>query len=128
LILVDSSVWIDHLRSADASLAKLLNYGQVLSHPFVIGELALGGLRQRATIIGALHDLPKATVADDGEVLGFIERQSLYGRGIGYIDAHLLASVRLTADATLWTRDKRLHEIASEFRLAAVVPPTGTAN
>jgi predicted nucleic acid-binding protein len=122
LILVDSSVWIDHLRSADPGLADLLNRGQVFAHPFVIGELGLGSLRQRATIIGALQDLPKATVADDGEVLAFIERQSLYGRGIGYIDAHLLASVRLTADTTLWTRDRRLHEVATDLGLAATFP------
>jgi predicted nucleic acid-binding protein len=119
LILVDSSVWIDHLRSADAGLAKLLNQGQVLAHPFVNGELALGSLRQRAGIISALQDLPKAVVADEVEVLGFIEGHALFGRGIGYIDAHLLASVRLTADATLWTRDKRLQQVAARLGLAA---------
>jgi predicted nucleic acid-binding protein len=128
LILVDSSVWIDHLRSADPKLADLLNRGQVLTHPFVIGELALGNLRQRASIIDALLDLPKAAVADDGEVLSFLDRYTLYGRGIGYIDAHLLASVRLTADAALWTRDKRLHEIASDLNIAATLPPTSTQN
>ncbi len=119
MILVDSSVWIDHLRSADAGLAKLLNQGQVLAHPFVNGELALGSLRQRAGIISALQDLPKAVVADEVEVLGFIEGHALFGRGIGYIDAHLLASVRLTADATLWTRDKRLQQVAARLGLAA---------
>ncbi len=128
MILVDSSVWIDHLRSADAGLAELLNRGQVLAHPFVIGELALGSLRQRANIISALQDLPKAAVADDGEVMGFIDRHGLFGRGIGYIDAHLLASVRLTADAALWTRDKRLHEIASDLGIAAALPPAFTPN
>lgn len=128
MILVDSSVWIDHLRSADADLTALLNHGQVLSHPFVIGELTLGSLRQRANIIGALQDLPKAVVADEAEVLAFIDRHVLFGRGIGYIDAHLLASVRLTADAALWTRDKRLHETASDLGIAAMVPPTFTQN
>jgi len=128
LILVDSSIWIDHLRASDATLADLLNHGLILSHPFVIGELALGSLRQRTTIISALQDLPKASVAEDGEVLAFIERQSLYGRGIGYIDAHLLASARLTADARLWTRDKRLNEVAADLGLAAALPPAGTQN
>jgi predicted nucleic acid-binding protein len=128
LNLVDSSVWIDHLRNADVGLTDLLNRGQVLSHRFVIGELALGNFRQRATIIGALQDLPKATDAGDGEVLAFIDHQSLYGRGIGYIVAHLLASVRLTAEARLWTRDRRLNEIACELGLAAMLPPIVTPN
>ncbi len=119
MILVDSSVWIDHLRSADAELTKLLNQGQVLAHPFVIGELALGSLRQRASIISALQDLPKGVVADEAEVLGFIAGHALFGRGIGYIDAHLLASARLTANATLWTRDKRLQEVAAGLGIKA---------
>lgn len=118
MILIDSSVWIGHLRSNDVALADLLNRGQALSHPYVIGEMALGSLRQRATIISALQDLPRAIVADDAEVLAFIERQSLHRRGIGYIDAHLLASARLSADATLWTHDRRLHEVALELGLA----------
>ncbi|OYW16139.1 MAG: VapC toxin family PIN domain ribonuclease [Novosphingobium sp. 12-64-8] len=126
MILVDSSVWIDHLRSSDAVLSDLLNRAQVLAHPFVIGELALGSLRQRTTIIDALQDLPKAVKADDGEVLAFIERQSLDARGIGYIDAHLLASVRLTPDASLWTRDRRLNEVANVLGLAS--PLAGTTN
>ena len=128
MILIDSSVWIDHLRSADADLAQLLNHGQVLAHPFVIGELSLGNLRQRAVIIGALQDLPKAVVADDAEVMGFIDRHALFGRGIGYVDAHLLASVRLTPDAMLWTRDRRLHEIAADMGIAATPPPALTSN
>ena len=119
MILVDSSVWIDHLRASNTALVDLLNRGQVLAHPFVTGELALGSLRQRGTIIAMLMGLPKAVVAEDGEVMAFIERQSLHERGIGYIDAHLLASVRLTADASLWTRDRRLHETAVELGLAA---------
>lgn len=128
MILVDSSVWIDHLRSSDAVLTDLLNRGQVLGHPFVIGELALGSLRQRADIIGALQDLPKASVADDDEVTAFIDRYALFGRGIGYIDAHLLASVRLTANATLWTRDKRLHEIAASLAIATPIPEISNKN
>lgn len=119
MILVDSSVWIDHLRSGDAVLSALLERGGVLTHPFVIGELALGSLRQRDVILGALHDLPHVTVADDAEVMGFIARHALHGRGIGYIDTHLLAAVRLTHGATLWTRDKRLHEIATTLGIGA---------
>lgn len=122
MILVDSSIWIDHLRSNDAVLADLLNRGLILSHPFVIGELALGSLRQRSRIIAALRDLPMATVANDAEVLEFIQRQPLHGRGIGYIDAHLLASARLTPSTKLWTRDRRLQQVASELALAAALP------
>lgn len=122
MILVDSSVWIDHLRQADPVLSAMLNRAQVLSHPFVIGELALGRFRQRAQILGGLQSLPKATVGDDGEVLGFIDRHQLHGRGIGYVDVHLLTSVRLTVDAALWTRDKRLHAAAVDLDIAAAFP------
>ena len=108
MILVDTSIWIDHLRQRDERLSKLLNQCQVLAHPFVIGELALGNLQNRAAILGALQDLPQAPVATEGEVLSFIEQNALYGIGIGYIDAHLLAAVLLSPGATLWTRDKRL--------------------
>ena len=108
MILVDTSIWIDHLRQRDERLSKLLNQCQVLAHPFVIGELALGSLQNRAAILGALQDLPQAPVATEGEVLSFIEQNALYSIGIGYIDAHLLAAVRLSPGATLWTRDKRL--------------------
>ncbi len=119
MILVDSSVWIDHLRSSDATLTGLLGGGQVLAHPFVIGELAMGSLRQRDAILNALRDLPQATVAGDDEVLGFIDQHRLFGLGIGYVDAHLLAAARLTAGASLWTRDKRLHDVAIRAGLAA---------
>jgi predicted nucleic acid-binding protein len=108
MILVDTSIWINHLRQRDERLSRLLNQGQVLAHPFVIGELALGSLHNRAAILGALQDLPQAPVATEGEVLSFIEQNALYSMGIGYIDAHLLAAVRLSPGATLWTRDKRL--------------------
>lgn len=118
MILVDTSVWIDHLRTNDESLSTLLNAGRVLAHPFVTGELALGNLRQRAIILEALSDLPQAKVATDIEVRHFIDAQALFGRGIGYVDAHLLAAVRLTAGAVLWTRDKRLHAVAERMKLA----------
>ena len=112
MILADTSVWVDHLRAGDAALAGLLETGTVLGHPFVVGELALGQLRQRDVVLSALADLPQAVVATDDEVLGLITRHGLFGRGIGYVDAHLLAAVRLTAGATLWTRDKRLGGVA----------------
>ena len=121
MILVDTSVWADHLRAGDTTLTALLEAGRVLVHPFVIGELALGNLRQREIVLGALSDLPQATVATDAEVLHFIDHQALFGRGVGYVDAHLLAAVRMTAGAELWTHDKRLRIVADQLRLAAAL-------
>ncbi len=118
MILVDTSVWIDHFRHTDTALAQLLSNQQVLAHPFVIGELALGNLKQRETILSALQNLPQATAAHDDEVLRFIGLQSLFGLGIGYIDAHLLAAVKLTPNTSLWTRDKRLLAAAERLSLA----------
>ena len=122
MILVDTSVWVDHLRASDKALAALLDAGVVLAHPFVIGELALGNLRQREIVLTALSDLPHASVATDVEVLHLIDRHALFGRGIGYIDAHLLAAVQLTAEAELWTMDKRLHDVALQLGLALMLP------
>ena len=118
MILVDTSVWVDHLRTSDEALAQLLRSGRVLAHPFVIGELALGRLRQRREILALLHDLPQAEVATAAEVLHFVEGHGLAGRGIGYIEAHLLASTRLTAGSALWTRDRRLAAAAERLGLA----------
>jgi predicted nucleic acid-binding protein len=118
LILLDTSVWVDHLRAGDQTVADLLEAGQVLSHPFVIGELALGHLRQRRIVLTSLQDLPRASVATDQEVLHFIERHELAGLGIGYIDVHLLASTRLTAGTYFWTRDERLSQAAERLGLA----------
>lgn len=115
MILVDTSVWIDHLRSGDERLAALLNGSLVLMHPFVVGELACGNLRHRETVLGPLQELPRATVATDTEVLFFIERHALMERGIGYIDAHLLASASLSDPARLWARDIRLQKVATEL-------------
>lgn len=119
MILVDTSVWIDHLRHGDVELMRLLNTGQVLTHRFVIGELALGRLQNRNVVLTTLQNLPQVTVASDEEVLHFIENHALFGRGIGYIDAHLLAAVRLSPGALLWTRDKRL--LAESVRLGLCV-------
>ncbi|HWZ69521.1 MAG TPA: type II toxin-antitoxin system VapC family toxin [Stellaceae bacterium] len=121
MILVDTSVWVQHLRSGDERLAALLNGGEVLGHPFVIGELALGNLRQREAMLSDLRDLPRAVVASDEEVLGLIDRQTLFGRGIGYVDAHLLAAVRLTAGSKLWTRDRRLQAVSAQLGLTATL-------
>lgn len=118
MILVDTSIWIDHLRQGDPHLVTLLNQGQVLTHAFVIGELAVGNLRVRNTVLEALLNLPVARTATDEEVRLFIDRNLLFGLGIGYIDAHLLASVRLTAGSLLWTRDKRLQSAAERLSLS----------
>jgi len=115
MILVDTSVWIDHLRQKDARLIQLLNEGRVFTHPFVTGELALGSFRNRDTVLNALQNMAQAPVTTDGEVLRFIERNALHGLCIGYVDAHLLASARLAPVARLWTRDKRL--LATSIRL-----------
>lgn len=112
MILVDTSVWIDHLRRPELELFQRLDAVEVLSHPWVIGEIALGSLRDRATVIESLLSLPKAVVAEAEELLMFIDRHALAGAGISYIDAALLAAVRLTPDASLWTRDKRLARTA----------------
>ncbi|MGB9117709.1 type II toxin-antitoxin system VapC family toxin [Bradyrhizobium sp.] len=122
MILVDTSIWVDHLRVGDKALSSLLDAGMVLAHPFVIGELALGNLRQRGIVLSALSNLPHASVATDAEVLHFIDRHALFGRGIGYVDTHLLAAARLTAGAELWTNDKRLHGVAVQLGLAITLP------
>ena len=119
MILVDTSVWVDHLRAADARLGARLEAGLVLTHPFVIGEIALGNLRQRQAVLAALGSLTMTLVATDAEVLHFIEQAGLARRGIGYVDAHLLAAARLTGGTRLWTRDRRLHAVAAECGLAA---------
>lgn len=118
MILVDSSVWVDHLRHGDALLTSRLNAGLVYTHPFVIGEIALGSLRQRGQVLGALRDLPMANQASDEEVQRFIEQAPLYNLGIGYIDAHLLAAARLTPGLRLWTRDRRLRDVAARLQIA----------
>jgi hypothetical protein len=122
VILVDTSVWVDHLRAGDEVLGALLETGMVLAHPFVIGELALGNLRHREDTLSALSDLPRAGVATDAEVLHFIDRHALFGRGIGYVDVHLLAAARLTAGTRFWTSDARLHGIAVQLGLAMRLP------
>jgi predicted nucleic acid-binding protein len=122
MILVDTSVWVDHLRKHEAGMRRLLGTGQVLAHPLVIGEIAMGSFKRRDLLLKELSDLPQAKVAADDEVLHFVSGHTLFGLGIGYIDAHLLAAVRLMPGTLLWTRDKRLSEIANKLHLAAAEP------
>jgi hypothetical protein len=113
MILVDTPIWIDHLRSGNVELAGLLQRELVCSHHFVIGELACGNLRNRQEVLGLLQSLPQLAPATEDEVLFLVEQHRLMGRGIGYIDAHLLAAA-VIHDARLWTKDKRLAVIAAE--------------
>jgi len=119
MILVDTSVWIDHLCRGDAHLMATLLAGHVLIHPWVIGEIACGTLRERGQVLDLLRSLPLSPVALEDEVLFFIEQYELMGRGIGYVDIHLLASAQL-AGARLWTRDKPLVVVANELGVAYV--------
>lgn len=121
MILVDTSIWIDHLRIGQSTLVRLLEDGLVLGHPWVVGEIALGRLAQRHEVIGLLDSLPQATVATNEEVMTLINRHQLYGLGIGYVDVHLLAATQLTADAALWTADRRL--AAAALRVGCAIDP-----
>lgn len=117
MILVDTAVWIDHLRRGNPRLQGLLLDGEVLAHAFVAGELACGGLGNRAELLGLLADLPQAPAAAHEEVLRVVEQRRLWGRGLGWVDAHLLASA-LLAPCALWTLDARLARAASALGLA----------
>jgi predicted nucleic acid-binding protein len=118
-VLADTSIWVDHFRRADTLLAGLLDHGDIVIHPFVIGELLLGGVPKAFDLLDDLNTLPKATIASNDEVLEFIVKRKLSGLGIGYVDAHLLASTMLTIEASIWTRDKRLLAAARSLKLAA---------
>ena len=113
MILVDTSVWIDHLHRHDAELARLLEAVQVGVHPMVLGELALGSLRNRDSVLALLGALPSAVVATHDETMALVDARRLHGRGLSLVDAHLLASVLLTPGARLFTRDRRLATAAS---------------
>jgi len=117
MVLADISVWIEHFRRGEPALADRLSEGLVLMHPFVSGELACGNLKNRAAILSGLHALPPARAASNAEVLRLVEERRLWGRGLGWIDAHLLASA-LLSDCRLWTRDRRLGQVAAELELA----------
>ena len=117
MILVDTSVWIDHFRSGDTHLSTLLDHAMVQTHDFIIGEIACGNLKNRQQTLYLLSCLPRCTATSPGETLFFIERHGLMGRGIGYIDASILASAALV-QANLWSRDKRLMALATELGCA----------
>jgi hypothetical protein len=112
MLLVDTSVWVEHLRSGTVGLEAALNDGQIICHPFIIGELACGNLKNRSHILSLLDTLSSAQLADHEEVMRFIETNRLMGKGLGYVDAHLLASAVLTG-VPLWTLDKRLDKAAA---------------
>ncbi|MCB5205231.1 type II toxin-antitoxin system VapC family toxin [Neorhizobium sp. T786] len=114
MILVDTSIWIDHFRHGDAELSKIIDDDRLLCHPFVIGELALGSLRGRDAVIVFLAAQREAIVATHAEVMNVIDRHSIFSMGIGYTDAHLVASTLLDRRSSLWTRDKRLAAAAEK--------------
>ncbi|NML15093.1 type II toxin-antitoxin system VapC family toxin [Azohydromonas caseinilytica] len=122
MIVVDTSVWVDHLRHGETRLVRLLEEQQAEIHPFVIGELACGNLRARQEVLALLQSLPRRDACSDEEVLFFIERHGLMGKGIGYVDAHLLAATRVVPGRRLWTRDKRLQALAAAQGLAYEEP------
>jgi predicted nucleic acid-binding protein len=119
MILVDTSIWIDHFRRTEGGLVALLEEAEVCSHPMIIGELALGSLRDRAVILSLLTNLPAVPVATHSEVLQFIESHALYATGLSLVDAHLLAALRLSGSTRLWTRDQRLQSAAKRLGVAA---------
>ena len=118
MVLVDTSIWIDHLNKTDAVMHRLLMEGQVLMHPFVIGEIAMGSMRARETVLLTLSLFQRTVVARDEDVLRFTASHKLFGTGIGYLDAHLLTSALITPDTTLWTKDKRLEAAALDLYIA----------
>lgn len=122
MILADSSIWIDHLRHRDEALLKLIADVQLLVHPFVIGEVALGHIRSRIKLLTEMNEFEEPVLATDEEVLLLIERMELAGKGLGLVDVHLLGSTLVTVDAKLWTRDKRLAAAASEAGVHADLP------
>ncbi len=118
MILVDTSVWVGHFRVSSPALVEKLDDCAVLTHPFVIGELACGHLSQRKRILSSLADLPVAPLASHGEVMDMVERRQFAGRGIGWVDMHLLAAALLTPGARLWTHDRRLENVAADVGVA----------
>ena len=116
LILVDTSVWIKHLRESDKNLVRLLEHGLVACHPFIVGEIACGGIKNRYEIINLLNDLPSTDILDHNEIMEFIEYRKIMNKGIGYIDVHLLGSA-LVSETPLWTFDKALSKIANQLSI-----------
>ena len=119
MILADTSIWIDHLRGGDAVMTEQLERGSIAMHPFVLGEIALGSLKSRAELLQLLEALPRTLVASDAEVMHMVDERALFGRGLGWVDVHLLAATLLTPGLRLWTRDRRLHAVAEEIGLTS---------
>ena len=117
-ILADSSIWIDHINRRDEHLAELLRRRRILLHPMIIGEIALGSIRERTTVLTELNELPQAAAVPHSEVVAMVEWLKLYSSGIGFVDAHLLGAARLISDGAIWTRDKRLHAAAARLGVA----------
>lgn len=115
-ILADTSVWIRHLREGDKNLVRLLEQGLVVCHPFIIGELACGGIKNRHEIISLLNDLPSTDILDHYDIMKFIEYRKIMNKGIGYVDVHLLASA-LVSETPLWTFDKALKKVANQLSI-----------
>ena len=116
MVLVDTSVWISHLRAGDTDLRSLLEDGQVVCHDYIIGEIGCGNLKNRNEILSLLNDLPRAEIAEHQEVMRLIEKRKLQGKGLGYIDMHLLASAVLTG-IPLWTLDSKLKQVAVKLKV-----------
>lgn len=114
MILVDTSVWVQHLRRGSRELEALLPKGEVICHPFIIGELACGSMKNRSEILGLLKSLPQGVLAENDEVLALVDQHRMYGRGLGWVDVHLIASA-LLSDALLWTLDRPLRQAADEL-------------
>jgi predicted nucleic acid-binding protein len=115
-VLVDTSVWVKHLREGEKNLAQLLEQGLVACHPFIIGELACGGIQNRHEIMSLLNDLPSTDTLDHDDIMEFIEYRKMMNKGIGYIDVHLLASA-LISETPLWTFDKALNKVANQLSI-----------
>ena len=122
MILADTTIWIDHLRRHNAQMQRLLDSGQILMHPFVVAELALGSLRNRARMLATLDALLEVRLAQLSEVRQMIETRQLYAKGIGLIDAHLIASCLITLGTKLWTRDNALQGVAQTLGIDAGLP------
>jgi predicted nucleic acid-binding protein len=122
LILADTSVWIDHLRTGNQQMHDRLNQGRIVIHPLIIAELALGSLRQRAKTLSLLDQLPQLRVAHMNEARAMIEARRLYGLGIGLVDAHLIASIFINPPALLWTKDKQLYKVANRLGVHIDLP------
>ena len=122
MIVVDSSIWIDHIRAADPILSHELASKRVLGHPLIAAEIALGTIRSRDAVLAGLDELPVAAAATTGDVRSLIEREGLHGSGLGFVDVAIMVSCRLTPDCRLWTRDRRLARVARRLGIALFEP------